>query len=263
MFKNRTKEKLLAGQPVWGVMTSDPSPYSVEALGYAGFDWILLDNEHGFVTVDAMEGAVRACEVTGMTPIVRPIMATPEFIRPFMDLGAHGVQVPQVDTPEQARVAVDAVKYTPLGKRGLGPSRYSRGYSGADWVRVSNEETLVCIMIESPLGVANAGAIASVPGVDVVFVGQGDLSLAMGYPGQMAHPEVTRAAASAVDAILAAGKVAGCSCPIDAIGAWLERGVRYFHSSFGAVVTAGAQQYLGIAKEAMKSQGIEPSTSQP
>lgn len=256
MFKNRTKEKLAAGQAVWGVMTSDPSPYSMEALGYAGFDWVLLDNEHGFVTVDALEGAVRACEVTGMTPIVRPIMTRPEFIRPFMDLGAHGVQVPQVDTADEAKVAVDAVKYAPLGKRGYGPSRYSRGYSATEWVEVSNQETLVCIMIESPLGIANAGAIARVPGVDVVFVGQGDLSLAMGHPGQMAHPDVTQAAELAVSAILEAGKVAGCSCPIDAIPFWLERGVRYFHSGFGAVVAAGAQSYLAIGREAMRARGL-------
>lgn len=256
MFKNRTREKLAEGKAVWGVMTSDPSPYSVEALGYAGFDWILLDNEHGFVTVDAIEGAVRACEVTGMTPIVRPIMTRPEFIRPFMDLGAHGVQVPQVETADEAKVAVDAVKYTPLGKRGYGPSRYNRGYTGPEWVEVSNRETLVCIMIETPLGVRNAEEIARVPGVDVVFVGQGDLSLAMGYPGGMGHPEVTKVAEEAVKAILAGGKVAGCSCPLDAISFWLERGVRYFHSSFGPVVSMGAQAYLGVGREAMTKQGI-------
>ncbi len=256
MFKNRTKEKLAAGKVVWGVMSSDPSPYALEALGYAGFDWVLLDNEHGFVTVAAIEGCVRACEITGMTPMVRPIITRPEFIRPFMDLGAHGVQVPQVDTVEEARVAVDAVKYAPLGKRGYGPSRYNRGYSGAEWVQVSNQETLVCIMIESPKGVQNAEAIARVPGVDVVFVGQGDLSLAMGYPGQMAHPEVTKAAEGAVKAILKAGKVPGCSCPPDAIAFWLERGVRYFHSSFGQVVAQGSQLWLKNARDAAAKLGV-------
>ena len=248
MFKNTLKEKLAAGEAVWGVQANDPSPPTLEVLGYSGFDWVLLDNEHGDITVHTMSNCVRACEASGLVPIVRPITNRPDIIMPFMDMGAYGVQVPHVNTPEEAREAVNAVKYPPMGKRGFSRvnrnNRFGLEMSAGEYSELANRETLVCVMIEEVEGVQNAEAIASLEGVDVVFVGAGDLSVSMGYPGQMTHPEVVRAVEGAVEATLRAGKTAGCSCPDDEAPRWLERGVLYFHSVVWRLLARSCQSYL-------------------
>ena len=99
-------------------------------------------------------------------------------------------------------------------------------------------------MVETPQGIENAEKIAKVEGVDVVFVGHGDLSTSMGFPGQMTHPEVVEAGKRALGKVLDAGKWAGCSCPEDQTTMWLEFGVRYFHSSVNRLLISGAKQYL-------------------
>ena len=109
MRENTLKQRLYATKPAFGVMCTFPSPPVVEMLGHLGFDWILLDNEHGSITVDTVEGCIAAAELTGMAPIVRPVGNKPEIIAPFLDRGAWGVQVPHVNTAEEARAAVDAV----------------------------------------------------------------------------------------------------------------------------------------------------------
>lgn len=261
MFQNRVKQKLAEGKVAWGVTSADPCPALLEVLGYIGFDWVLLDNEHGHITVESMPNCARACEASGMSPIVRPIMNKPEFIRPFMDMGAYGVQVPQVDTPEEARVTVDAVKYPPLGKRGFFSgarnNRFGMGMPSADYLEHANRETLVVLMIETPLGIQNAEAISRVEGVDVVFVGAGDLSVLMGYPAQMTRPEVVKAAEGAIDAIRKAGKVPGCSCPDDQVPFWLERGVRFFHAGGWRLLIRSGQEWLKTMRESAAGIGVE------
>ena len=257
MFKNKAKEKLLAGKVAWGVMLADPSPDIIEILGNAGFDWVLLDNEHGHVSMESMANCARACEVSGMAPIVRPIVGTPEIIRPFMDMGAFGVQAPQVDTPEAAKVVVDAVKYPPLGLRGFFSGNrnnlYGAGMPAAEYLEHANQESLVVIMVETPTGIRNAEAIARVEGVDVVFVGAGDLSVLMGHPGQGTHPEVVAAIEIAIEGILRAGKIPGCSCPDDQIPFWLERGVRFFHSGVWRLLMRSGQDWLTTMRDAEAS----------
>ncbi len=140
MRENTLKQQLYAGKAAFGVMCTFPSPPVVEMLGYLGFDWILLDNEHGSITVDSAESCIAAAELSGMAPIVRPVGSKPELITPFLDRGAWGVQVPRVNTAEEACAVVDAAKYGPEGHRGLGsnlpdtslkffPSAASRNWS--------------------------------------------------------------------------------------------------------------------------------------
>ena len=102
MRENTLKQQLYAGKAAFGVMCTFPSPPVVEMLGYLGFDWILLDNEHGSITVDTAEGCIASAELTGMAPIVRPVGNKPEIIAPFLDRGAWGVQVPHVNTADEA-----------------------------------------------------------------------------------------------------------------------------------------------------------------
>ena len=147
MQENILKQKLDDGKAVFGVMITFPSAPVVEMLGALGFDWVLIDNEHGSITVDNSEDMVRAAELSGIAPIVRPVANKPEIIAPFLDRGAWGVQVPHVNTAEEARSAVDAVKYYPDGHRGIfsrgRPAGYGFAGSTSDYVKDANANTLV------------------------------------------------------------------------------------------------------------------------
>ena len=159
MRENTLKQQLYAGKAAFGVMCTFPSPPVVEMLGYLGFDWILLDNEHGSITVDTAEGCIVAAELSGMAPIVRPVGNKPEIIAPFLDRGAWGVQVPHVNTADEARAAVDAVKYGPEGHRGIfsggRPANYGLQGTTADYAKDANRQTLVCLMIEEVEAIEN------------------------------------------------------------------------------------------------------------
>ena len=258
MRVNTLKQKLYAGQPAFGVMCTFPSPQVVEMLGTLGFDWILLDNEHGSITIDNAESVILAAELTGMAPIVRPIGSSHEIISPFMDRGAWGVQVPHVNTAEDARAVVDAVKYQPEGHRGIfagnRAARYGMsGRSTADYTKDANRETLVCVMIEEIEAIDNLPEIVKVPGVDVFFVGAGDLSNSMGYPGQLTHPEVVKQVERGVKVITGAGKIAGCSAPDTHIPHYLGLGVQFFHSTVGRILQVGGKGYLEHARKAAEA----------
>src|SRR5499426_672005 len=116
---NRMKEKLRAGEPVFGVSVMIPSPQIVEMVGAAGFDWVLLDCEHGTLTLESVELMAMAAEAAGITAIARPTTRSADHILQVLDRGVMGVQVPHVNSAADAREVIAAVKYHPLGKRGL------------------------------------------------------------------------------------------------------------------------------------------------
>ncbi len=254
MRENTMKKKLGAGQPVFGSMITFPSPVVVEMLGYLGYDWVLIDNEHGSITIDLAEDMIRAAEYSGTAPIVRPVGNRPEIIAPFLDRGAWGVQVPHVNTADEARAAVAAVKYYPDGDRGLfsggRPAEY--GFSGTtpDYVADANRNTLVCLMLEEVEAIENIPELVKVPGVDVYFIGAGDLSQSMGYPGQQTHPEVQALVEKGVQQIAASGITAGCSCPDALVPHYLELGVRYFHNTVGRLLQSASAEYLNNMRAA-------------
>ena len=254
MRENTLKRRLYDGKAAFGVMCTVPSPPVVEMLGYLGFDWILLDNEHGSITVDTAEACIAAAELTGMAPIVRPVGNKPEIIAPFLDRGAWGVQVPHVNTADEARAAVDAVKYGPEGHRGIfsggRPANYGFAGSTADYAREANAQTLVCLMLEETEAIENLPDLVKVPGVDVYFIGSGDLSQSMGYTGQQAHPEVQKLMERGVATITGAGRIAGCSCPDNLIPKFLGLGVQYFHGSVSRLLKQSSQTYLQTVRQA-------------
>ena len=253
MQRNQIREKLAAGKPVYGAMVQFPDADLVELLGYAGFDWILIDAEHGSINENDCAALTRACELANTTAIVRPPCNRPEVILRFLDRGAQGVQVPHVNTAEDARAVVEAVKYYPLGKRGVTSSTRSAGYwfreSIPDYVKFSNAETLVCVMIEEHAAVRNLPEMLKVEGVDVFFVGAGDLAQSMGYPGRKDVPEVQRVVEEALDAILGAGKVAGLSCDEEQITKFVGRGVRYFHTGVTPLMKIAARHFWKVVGE--------------
>ena len=260
MRENTLKQRLQEGHAVFGVMLTFPSPQVVEMLGHLGFDWVLIDNEHGSITVENSEDLIRAADLTGVAPIVRPVSNKPEIIAPFLDRGAWGVQVPHVNTAEEARAAVDAVKYHPLGHRGIfsgsRPAEYGLSGSTADYVADANRNTLVCLMLEEVEAIENLESMVELEGVDVFFIGSGDLSQSMGYPGQQTHPEVQELMAKGVSIIREAGQVAGVSCPDSYVPKFLDMGVQYFHGSVNRLLQSSSTDYLKEMREAADSRGL-------
>jgi len=255
MRTNTLKQKLRDGKAVFGSMITFPSPPIVEMMGYMGFDWVLIDNEHGSITVDAAEPMIAAAELTGLAPIVRPIANRMDAITPFLDRGAWGVQIPHVNNAAEAQAAVTACRYFPLGQRGLfsggRPAQYGMGGGTTqEYVDKANENVLVCLMLEEVEAIKNIDEIVKVPGIDVLFIGSGDLSASMGYAGQQAHPEVQALMVDGIKRIRAGGIVAGCSTPDNLLPKFLDLGARYFHTTVGRMLQTGGEAYLKTMRKA-------------
>ena len=252
MKKNQIKEKLAAGKPVYGAMVQFPDPDLVEILGYAGFDWILIDAEHGSINENDCLAMVRACELANTTSIIRPPTNHAESIMRYLDSGAQGVQVPRVNTAQEAQAAVDAVKYYPMGKRGVTSSSrcvdYGFNSSITDNMKFSNDETLVCVMIEELEAINNLSEILKVPGIDVFFLGGGDLAQTMGFPGNKNVPEVQVVVRDAIARIVAAGKVAGYACEQET-KEFVGLGVRYFHTGITPLMKFAARHFWSLVGE--------------
>jgi 4-hydroxy-2-oxoheptanedioate aldolase len=252
MVRNRMKDKLLTGQPVFGVSVMFPSPHVVEMLGWLGFDWVLIDCEHGSISPESVELMAMAAERTGITAMARPWTNSPEAILQVMDRGVLGVQVPHVNTASDARRAVEAVKFHPLGTRGLAartrPAHYGFGLSRADYVKEANRKTLVCVQLEEREALQNLDEILKVEGVDVFFVGPSDLSQSMGYPGRADAPEVRDAMERTFAAIVAEGKAPGCAGDAQAVRGYLSKGVLYAYTHLPALLSRGAIEFLNTAR---------------
>ena len=200
------KDMLKRGRPAIGTWITLAHPALAEMAAKAGFDWVAVDLEHSSITLRECEDLIRTIDLAGATPLVRLTANDPDLIKRVMDSGARGVIVPNVSTPEEAQVAVEAVYYPPRGRRGVGLAR-AHGY-GADFAgykrRLENEGVVVA-MIENRQGVENAEAILSVDGIDAYFLGPYDLSASLGVTSKTSHPKVEAAIAK----VRAAGRRAG------------------------------------------------------
>jgi 4-hydroxy-2-oxoheptanedioate aldolase len=259
MRENTLKRKLKAGKAVFGVQIIFPSPPVVEMLGYLGFDWVLIDNEHGSITVDSSEEMIRAAELVGLAPVVRPVGNKPEIIAPFLDRGAWGIQVPHVNNAIEARSAVDAVKYYPNGHRGMAqvrPAEYGYASSLRTYFEEANRNTLVCLMLEEEEAINNLEEMVKVDGVDVFFIGAGDLSLSMGHPGQTDHPEVQAVVEKGIKIIRDSGGIVGASCLDSLVPRYLELGVRYFHTTVNGLLRRSSESYLKEMRDSAAAAGV-------
>ena len=174
-----------------GTWVMSASPLVAEAVGHAGFDWAVIDMEH--TPLDLMEviHLLQAVAGTPMTPVVRVPWNETVTIKRVLDAGAQTLLVPFVQDADQARAAVAATRYPPEGVRGMaGMSRSSRFGTAPNHLVQANAQVSVVVQLETPEAIAQLEAIAAVPGVDALFVGPGDLSGSMGYPGQLTHPDV-------------------------------------------------------------------------
>lgn len=169
-------------------------PAVAEIMAKAGFDWLTIDLEHSAISLDQAQQLIQVIELCGVTPLVRVGENSPYLIKRVMDAGAHGVIVPMVNTAREAKMAVDAVKYPPEGRRGVGLGR-AQGYGFGfekyrDW---SKEMSLVIVQIEHIDAIHNLSDILAVDGVDGSIVGPYDLSGSMGFPGDFKNPAMREA----------------------------------------------------------------------
>ena len=252
MKKNRMKEKLRVGEPAFGVSVMIPSPQIVEMIGAAGFDWVLLDCEHGALTLESVELMAMAAEACGITAIARPVTRSPEHILQVLDRGVMGVQVPHVNTAEDARQVVAAVKYHPLGSRGLAAGTRAAVYDShgtlADHVKAANDATLIAIQIEEEAAVRNLDALLKVGDIDVFFVGPSDLSQSMGHPGNPKAPAVAEAILTSFRKTVAAGRTPGTPATAESVREALDQGVRYIYTHLPRLLSGSAKAYLKAAR---------------
>lgn len=230
MRPNRLKNLIRSGKPAFGVSVMFPSADIVEMVAELGFDFVMLDAEHGSITPDNVIPLILAAENRGITPIVRPDRNEASVIGRYLDRGAVGVQVPHVNTRDEAVAAVKAAKYWPEGDRGLAGGRmadFGFGSSTAEYVKRANEETLVCIQFEDIAAMPHVDSILGVDGVDVFFIGPTDLAQTMGHPGENSHPEVQKVIADLFGKIRAAGKASGTAAVAEAAAKNAAQGVLY------------------------------------
>ena len=176
-------------------------------------DFVIIDAEHGVSDLESCEHQVRAAEVVGISTMCRIALNAPQKHPALPGHGRMGAQIPQVNSAAEARATVDAVRYPPVGLRGLAGVRaggYGIGMPLGEYVKLANEELILCVQIETTRAVEAAAEIVATEGVDLVFVGPTDLSISMGYPGQpWTHPAVMEAWSTWAEAAVAAGKWAG------------------------------------------------------
>lgn len=165
-----------------------------EVMAQAGFEWLTIDMEHSVITLDIALEMIRVIEANGVKPFVRVGENNANLIKRVMDAGAHGVIVPMVNNPEEAEAAVAAVKYPPVGRRGVGLARAQRyGFGFEEYKQWVAEESVVIVQIEHIKAIENLESILNVPGVDGSIIGPYDLSGSLGWPGEFERPEVKEA----------------------------------------------------------------------
>jgi 4-hydroxy-2-oxoheptanedioate aldolase len=244
--RNAFKHAIRAGQQQIGLWVSLASAYSAEIVAGSGFDWLLLDGEHSPNDPPRiLEQLHAASAYASVSPIVRPAWNEKVLIKRYLDVGTQSFLIPYVQSADEARSAVEAVRYPPKGVRGVaGTTRASRFGRIADYARHAEEEICMLVQIETRPGLDALEAIARTDGIDGVFIGPADLAAGLGHLGEIAHPEVQSAIKDAIARIRACGKPAG-------ILATDETSARRY-MEWGTTFTAVGLDAMILAKETEK-----------
>ncbi len=247
---NRILRKLDAGETAF-VASGFTHADDIDAFGPAGFDGIWLEGEHGGVDAADLGNLTRACDLWGMTSVVRVNRNDQALIYRTLDRGAQAIVVPHVDSAEKARNIVDGGKFPPLGRRGMYLSR--QGYGVRDYLERANDETLLIALIEDIEGWENLDDILAVDGIGVYFVAPADFAASMGQLGNVGHPEVQSKLDDALNRIVAAGRHAGTLAMTDTVGRYVRMGVRFFLTITTPWIYAGARTFMRRANESRQS----------
>ncbi len=245
---NKVKEKLAAGQTVYGTFMMGSDPAVGEILGYAGLDFVIVDTEHSSNPVHQAEQIFRALETTGAVPFMRVTANDHARVLQALDSGARGIVIPQVNSAAAAEEAVKAARYYPAGERGLAgivrAARYGFIPFG-DYVKQANNAVMILTQVEHVDAVANLDEILAVKGLDGIFVGPADLSQSMGIPGQINNEEFRATVSDVLQRTKAAGKIAGIFCfnPADAKH-WISQGANFVVVAADIMLMSGAARKL-------------------
>ena len=252
MKTNELKRKLAAGQTVTGSFVYVPSSKLTEIVGLIGFDFVVIDMEHGPIDYTVAEDMVRAAESTGATPIIRVTTNARHLILRALDIGAQGIHVPDINTRAEAEAAASASRYGPVGTRGLAGVRaadYGLKQSLGDYAAVANDNVLVIAHIESEQAVDGIEDLLAVEGIDIYYVGPQDISNSVGIPGKANDPRVVELVERAIRKIVARGKVAGCiAADSKAARRYTELGARYIATHAVKFMADGSRQFMKEVK---------------
>ena len=214
--RNLFKQRLLAGESQIGLWCALSDAYAAEVVAGSGFDWLLIDTEHSPGGLETTLAQLRAIAPYPTHPVVRPASNDPVLIKKLLDVGAQTLLVPFVQTVDEAKAAVAAMRYAPAGIRGVaGTTRATRFGRVKDYFARAHEELCLLVQIETREALARLEAIAAVDGVDGVFIGPNDLAASLGHVGEMGHPEVVTAVVAAIQRLKAIGKPSGVYAPAD------------------------------------------------
>lgn len=229
----RFREKLKQGF-VLGPFSKTSDPALIEIMGYAGFDFVIIDLEHGPVSVETSQNLIRAAQIGGLLSIVRVKEGNLSVIKEVLDIGAGGVQVPQVRSQYDAKNAVQAARFAPQGMRGVCRFVRAARYSAEEQFKYFKEanEAILIVQVEGKESIECLEEILSVEGIDVVFIGPYDLSQSLGLTGRVDHPEVVKKMREINEKCLKKGVVVGTfvDTPEDA-RRWIDAGIRYISYS--------------------------------
>jgi 4-hydroxy-2-oxoheptanedioate aldolase len=253
MQPNMLKKKLKEGKVCFGTFVR-LGPRAVEILGYAGWDFAVFDMEHGVFDFPQVEEMARAARCTGITSLVRVPEPNPSYIMRAVDAGAEGVQIPQVENADMARLLSQAARYFPEGKRGLCSYVRAAGYSSIppdEHMSSSNREVLTVIHIEGEAAASGVKAILEIPGIDVIFLGPWDLSQSLGVPGKTKDPKVVRVMETVIDACKKKGIVVGTFVrEVEDAQPWIDLGVRYMMVSTDAgLLLRSSRDWVGSLRK--------------
>src|SRR5882724_11815665 len=238
---NRVKQRLAAGQ-VATILAGTNDPDMIDQLGPLDVDGIWLEGEHGGVDYADLGNLTRACDLWGMTSVVRVMDNDYATIYRTLDRGAQGIVVPHVNTRAEAEAVVEAGKFAPLGKRGMFTSR--QGFGVSDYLKVANDQSLLIVLIEDIVAIRDLDEILKVDHIDCFFVAPNDLATSMGQIGNMGHPEVQQTVDGAIKKIVQRGRVAGTLVNSANVERYTKMGVRVVMTSFFPWIQTGAKELV-------------------
>lgn len=251
MVAQSLRTRLASGDVVIGSFQSIDSPMVSEIMARAGMDFVLVDQEHGPLSARETMTCCMAAQQAGAASVVRVRENAESEIQRALDVGADAVEIPQVATLEDARAAVAAARFDPIGERGLNPYVRAGGYDGGpEYTNRQNEEVVVIVHIEGEKGVVNLDDILDTAGIDVLFLGPYDLSQSIGIPGQVRDPRVEELMEEVCERAAKAGKVVGTYADDPEMAyRWIDVGAQYVAISVDAPVLLGAYTELVDAFE--------------
>lgn len=211
MKLNDLKQRLAQGETVFGMFLNTGNPVLAEIAALAGLDMVVIDSEHGPTGVAENLPLIQAAEFRGAVPIVRVPNKQSDTILKMLDIGAHGILVPRVNTPEEAKQVVLAARYSPEGQRGVASARASDyGFTPLrEYFALANRRNLIAVQCEDVACLPHLDEIAAVEGVDVIFIGPYDLSATMGTPGQVGYEAIKDTVTAVLETVHRHGKAAG------------------------------------------------------